>query len=102
MTGSWSGQVRQTNPADVFGVKIDLPTGGRSGTVSYAGATFACSGDLRLVSFAARALTLDQAITGQVTCANGVVTLRRGRPGTLLFRFQGQAGPADSGTLARR
>jgi hypothetical protein len=103
LAGAWSGQARQSNPNDIFSVRVTLIGGSRSGTISYSGTTFSCSGDLSLVSFAAGTLTMDQGIvTGQTTCANGTVTLRQGSFGTLLFRFQGRAGPAASGTLAKR
>jgi len=103
LAGSWSGQAKQNNPTDVFSVRVDLQAAGHSGTISYSGATFACSGDLSLVSASAGTLTMDQGIvTGQTTCANGVVTLRQGAFGTLLFRFRGKAGPAARGTLAKQ
>jgi hypothetical protein len=102
LAGSWSGQARQSNPADVFSVQVHLSAGGRSGTISYAGTAFVCSGDLSLVSATDSTLTMNQGIvSGQATCANGVVTLRQGEFGTLLFRFRGQAGPAAHGTLAK-
>jgi hypothetical protein len=103
LAGTWSGQATQSNPADIFSVRVTLIADGRSGTISYSGATFSCSGDLSLVSTAAGTLTMNQGIvTGQTTCANGTVTLRQGAFGTLLFRFRGQEGPAARGTLAKR
>jgi hypothetical protein len=103
LAGTWSGQARQSNPSDVFNVRVTLPAGGRSGTISYSGATFSCSGDLSLAAFAGGTLTMDQGIvTRQTTCADGTVTLRQGSFGTLIFRFQGRSGSAASGTLAKR
>jgi hypothetical protein len=103
LAGTWLGQARQTNPSDVFRVRVTLTAGGHTGTISYSGATFSCSGDLSMVAFADGTLTMDQGIvTGQTTCANGTVTLRQGSFGTLIFTFQGRSGPAARGTLAKR
>jgi len=103
LAGTWSGQARQTDPADIFSVRVTLIAGGHAGTISYSGTTFSCSGDLSMVSFSGGTLTMNQGIiTGQTTCANGVVTLRQGSFGTLLFRFRGRSGPAARGTLAKR
>ncbi len=102
LAGSWSGQARQVHPTDVFRVQLDLLTGGQLSTISYSGTTFSCSGDLSPVSSVAGTLTMSQGIvTGETSCANGVVTLRRAGPASLEFTFQGQAGPAARGTLAR-
>jgi hypothetical protein len=102
LAGSWSGQARQVDPTDVFNVRLDLLTGGRVSTISYSGTTFSCSGDLSPVSSAAGTLTMSQGIvTGETSCANGVVTLRQAGPASLEFTFQGQAGPAARGTLAK-
>lgn len=102
LAGSWSGQARQVDPTDVFSVQLDLLTGGHLSTISYSGTTFSCSGDLSPVSSAAGTLTMSQGIvTGETSCANGVVTLRQAGPTTLEFTFQGQAGPAARGTLAK-
>ena len=102
LAGSWSGQARQVDPTDVFNVRLDLLTGGQLSTISYSGTTFSCSGELSPVSSAAGTLTLSQGIvTGETSCANGVVTLRQAGPTSLEFTFQGQAGPAARGTLAK-
>ncbi len=102
LAGSWSGRARQVDPTDVFNVRLDLLTGGQLSTISYSGTTFSCSGDLSPVSSAAGTLTLSQGIvTGETSCANGVVTLRQAGPTSLEFTFQGQAGPAARGTLAK-
>jgi hypothetical protein len=102
LAGSWAGQATQSSPADVFSVRVQLSAGGRSGTISYAGTAFACSGALSVVAATQSMLTMQQGIvSGQQTCANGVVTLRQGEFGTLLFRFRGQPGPTAHGTLAK-
>jgi hypothetical protein len=102
LAGDWTGQVRQDNPADNFTVKIHLAAGAHSGTISYSGASFSCSGRLILVR-AAKGFTLDQEIVhGQSTCANGVVTLESDSGNGLAFSFRGKAGPAARGTLARQ
>jgi hypothetical protein len=103
LTGVWTGQVSQDNPADVFSVKISLAGGASFGRISYAGASFACSGQLSLVSAAANTFTLDQGIvTGQSTCANGIVTLHPSSGGNVAFSFRGEAGPAAYGSLAKQ
>jgi hypothetical protein len=101
LAGAWSGQVRQGGPADVFNVKVDLTADGNSGTISYSGASFVCTGDLSLRSSAAGQVTMSQEIVqGQQTCANGMITLRLGSSsGTALFVFRGAVGPRARGTL---
>jgi eukaryotic-like serine/threonine-protein kinase len=100
--GSWSGQARQLNPADVFDVKVSLAAGASTGSVSYSSASFSCAGELSLQSSAHSVLTLSQGIIrGQRTCANGTVTLSASAGGTLAFSFRGKTGPAASGTLTR-
>lgn len=102
LTGSWSGQVRQRNPAFAYNVRITLTAGTRGGTIRYSGATFSCSGSLSLVSSASGRLTLNQAITShRSSCANGVVTLVGGPHGTVDFTFRGQQGPPAVGSLTR-
>ena len=102
LSGTWSGQVTQSNPPDVFNVQVTLGSGTASGTVRYRGASFSCSGDLSLVSNILSTLTLNQGIVqGQKTCADGVVTISQGPAGTLQFSFKGKAGPAAKGTLAK-
>jgi hypothetical protein len=100
MVGSWSGQVSQTSPSDVFNVQVNLSSGAIGGSVHYSGTSFSCSGDLSPVSDSPTSLTLNQAIL-QGPCAGGVVTLSPGSGDTLLFRFKGKTGPTASGTLAK-
>ena len=100
--GSWSGQAKQVNPSDVFDVKLNIPAGSSAGSVKYSSASFTCTGDLSLQSLRKTTLTLSQGIvTGQRTCANGIVTLSTGPNGVLQFSFRGKTGPAASGTLIR-
>src|SRR5215472_9558866 len=40
LAGTWSGQVSQTNPTDVFGVQVNLAPGANLGSVRYSGASF--------------------------------------------------------------
>ena len=100
LAGTWSGQVTQNGPFDVFSVQVTLFSTG--GTVHYTGSSFACSGQLSLVSSLATTLKLNQGIVqGQNKCSDGVVTISQGPQNTLQFSFQGKSGPAATGTLAR-
>ena len=102
LAGTWSGQVSQTNPSDVYHVVLTLVPGSAGGKVQYSGTSFSCSGELSLMSRLSSTLTLDQGIIqGQNKCADGVVTLVQGPANTLQFSFKGQAGPAATGTLDR-
>ena len=102
LAGTWSGQVSQTNPSDVYHVVLTLVPGSAGGRVQYSGTSFSCSGELSLMSRLSSTLTLDQGIIqGQNKCADGVVTLVQGPANTLQFSFKGQAGPAATGTLDR-
>jgi eukaryotic-like serine/threonine-protein kinase len=102
LAGSWSGSVTQTNPSDTFSVTVALDPGSTTGTVTYSGTSFTCSGDLRVASAAGSTITLDQTIVkGTQTCANGTVTVKPGQSGSLLFSFRGPVGPMASGTLAK-
>jgi hypothetical protein len=100
LTGSWAGSVRQTNPALTVGVRISLPKGSATGTISYP--QLACSGKLAIVSVAGGRLTLDQIITsGQTNCPDGVIRLASGPSGTVAFRFMRPGGGDPTGTLTR-
>ena len=100
--GTWSGQAKQLNPADVFDVRVSLAAGTGAGRVSYSSATFTCAGQLSLQDSTHSRLTLSQGIIhGRHTCANGTVTLSADAEGTLVFSFRGKTGPAASGTLTR-
>ena len=84
----------------MFSVQVTLSSTG--GTVHYTGSSFACSGQLSLVSSLASTLKLNQGIIqGQNKCSDGVVTISQGPQNTLEFSFQGKSGPAATGTLAR-
>jgi eukaryotic-like serine/threonine-protein kinase len=98
VAGTWSGQVSQTNPTDVFSVQLNLAPGANPGSVRYSGASFSCSGDLVPVSKSSGRLKLDQAIV-HGPCAGGVVTVSPGPGNTLQFSFQGKQGPMATGTL---
>jgi serine/threonine protein kinase len=100
LAGTWSGQVSQTNPTDVFQAQVYLARGAKPGTVHYSGASFSCAGDLVPVSDSGGSLKLDQAIV-QGPCAGGVVTVSRGPGNTLQFSFKGKQGPMATGTLGK-
>lgn len=100
LAGTWSGQVSQTNPTDVFQAQVYLAPGASSGSVHYSGASFSCAGDLVPESGSAGSLKLDQVIV-QGPCAGGVVTVSRGPGNTLQFSFKGKQGPMATGTLGK-
>jgi hypothetical protein len=96
--GSWSGQVKQP-PTDTYNVRVTLRAGAASGTVSYTGSDFRCSGTLQVLTASAQKLTFSQGITaGQ--CENGTVTFTRTGSSSVWFRFR-SSGPIASGTLDR-
>jgi eukaryotic-like serine/threonine-protein kinase len=98
--GSWSGQVRQP-PTDTYSVSVTLKAGATSGTVSYSGTDFSCSGALDLTAATTTRLTLSQGILqGQSKCENGQVTIALTGTDTVWFRFR-STGPIASGTLDR-
>jgi serine/threonine protein kinase len=100
LAGSWSGEVRQTDPALQVTVTITLARGSSAGTISYA--ELKCSGHLQLVSVGGK-LTLDEAITtGQQSCTGGVVTLTPQANGTLTFSFSRSNGPSPTGVLTKQ
>jgi eukaryotic-like serine/threonine-protein kinase len=100
LAGTWSGQVSQTNPTDVFQARVYLAPGANSGSVHYSGASFSCAGDLVPASESAASLKLDQVIVNG-PCAGGVVTVSRGPGNTLQFSFKGKQGPMATGTLGK-
>jgi hypothetical protein len=100
LAGAWSGRVRQGSPAEMFSVTVSLQAGGSSGTISYSGSGFQCTGSLRLVTSTAARVTMRQQIVSGQTCPDGVITLRAGSaPGTARFDFRGAAQPQAYGPL---
>jgi eukaryotic-like serine/threonine-protein kinase len=106
LTGNWSGPVHQTSPVLTVSVRISLPVGVATGTIAYP--SLGCSGRLAIVSAAGRRLTLDQIINrGRKNCANGVIMLAAGPPGstgppgTVRFTFLRSRGSNPAGTLTR-
>jgi hypothetical protein len=101
LAGSWSGQVRQTDPVLQVTVTITLAGGSSAGTISYA--ELKCSGRLQLLSAAAGKFTFDEAIsTGQQSCTGGVVALTQQASGTLTFSFSRSNGPSPTGVLTKQ
>jgi eukaryotic-like serine/threonine-protein kinase len=100
LAGTWSGQVSQTSPADVFQAEVILTAGASQGSVHYSGGSFSCTGHLAPVSDSSGTLTLHQAIV-QGPCAGGMVTLSPGPGNTVRFTFKGKEGPMATGTLTR-
>jgi len=100
LAGSWSGQVHQTGPALTVIVRISLPAGSATGTISYP--QLSCSGRLAIVAVAKRKVTLDQIIaSGRASCPDGVITLASRAPGTVTFTFLRANGSDPTGTLNR-
>ncbi len=100
LAGTWSGQVSQTGPTDVFTVQVSLAAGATGGTVSYTSTSLSCSGKLNAVSDGPGSLRLNQVIT-QGPCLGGTVTLTPGPSGTVGFNFHGKSGPSATGTLSK-
>ena len=100
LAGTWSGTVRQTDPALAVTVRISLAAGASAGTISYP--QLGCSGRLLLVSVQAGTLTLDQGITkGQQSCDNGTVLLSPQGSAALAFKFRRSNAPSPAGVLAK-
>ena len=99
--GSWSGRVRQP-PTDTYHVSIGLTGGATSGTISYSGTSFSCSGALNVTNATPTVLTLSQVIIhGRSQCENGHVTITLTGTNAIRFSFH-SGGPMASGTLSRR
>ena len=100
LTGNWSGQVHQTGPVLTVIVRISLPAGSATGTISYP--QLSCSGRLTIVAVAERKVTLDQTIaSGRANCPDGVITLVSQPAGTVTFTFLRANGGNPTGTLTR-
>jgi hypothetical protein len=98
--GSWTGLVKQP-PTDTYDVSVSFAAGTTSGTVSYGGTDFSCSGALNLTKATARKLILSQGIIqGQSNCENGQVTITLTGPDTIWFSFR-SSGPIAAGALTR-
>jgi hypothetical protein len=100
LAGTWSGTVRQTDPALAVTVRVSLTAGTSAGTVSYP--QLGCSGRLLLVSVLAGTFTLEQGITkGQQSCDNGTVLLTPKGNSALAFKFRRSDAPSPAGVLAK-
>jgi hypothetical protein len=100
LAGTWSGTVRQTDPALAVTVRISLAAGTSAGTISYP--QLGCSGRLLLVSVLAGTFTLEQGITkGQQSCDNGTVLLSPQGNSALAFKFRRSDAPSPAGVLAK-
>jgi hypothetical protein len=98
--GSWTGLVMQP-PSDTYHVSVGFTAGATSGTISYSGTDFSCSGSLNLMTARPTRLTLSQEIIqGQSKCENGQVTIRLTGTNTIRFSFR-SSGPVASGRLGR-
>ena len=100
LAGTWTGTVRQTDPALAVTVRISLAQGRPAGTISYP--QLGCSGRLKLVSVLAGTFTLDQGITkGQQSCESGVVVLSPQSTTSLAFKFRRSDAPSPAGVLTK-
>lgn len=100
LAGSWSGQVTQNEPADVFTVGVNLTTGASAGTVHYSGTSLSCAGNLTVLAASPGSLRLSQVIT-HGPCAGGTILLTVDPGGRVGFSFRGKQGPAANGTLRK-
>jgi len=97
LTGNWSGPVHQTGPVLTVIVRISLPAGSATGTITYP--QLSCSGRLAIVQVGKRKLTLDQTIaSGRTVCPDGVITLASRPAGTVAFTFLRANGTNPNGT----
>ncbi len=100
LAGTWTGTVRQTQPALAVTVRISLAAGRSAGTISYP--QLGCSGRLLLVSVLAGTFTLEQGITkGQQSCDSGVVLLSPKGNSALGFKFRRSDAPSPAGVLSK-
>ena len=100
LAGTWSGTVRQTQPALAVTVRITLAAGSSAGSISYP--QLGCSGRLMLVSVLAGTFTLQQGITkGQQSCDSGVVLLSPQGTSSLAFKFRRSDAPSPAGVLTK-
>jgi eukaryotic-like serine/threonine-protein kinase len=98
--GTWSGAVRQNDPALTVTVHVTLTGGTAHGTIGYP--QLHCTGKLGLVSEGHDQLTLGLTITsGRSSCVSGKVRLAGQRGGSLEFTFLQPGGDDPTGTLAR-
>jgi hypothetical protein len=90
--------VHQTGPVLTVIVRISLPAGSATGTITYP--QLSCSGRLAIVAVAKRKVTLDQTIaSGRANCPDGVITLVSRPAGTVAFTFLRANGANPTGTL---
>jgi hypothetical protein len=100
LAGTWTGTVRQTQPALAVTVRISLAAGSPSGSISYP--QLGCSGRLQLVSVLAGTFTLEQGITkGQQSCESGVVLLSPRGASSLGYKFRRSGAPSPAGMLTK-
>ena len=100
LAGTWTGTVRQTQPALAVTVRISLAAGSPSGSISYP--QLGCSGRLQLVSVLAGTFTLEQGITkGQQSCESGVVLLSPQGASSLGYKFRRSGAPSPAGVLTK-
>ncbi len=100
LAGTWSGTVRQTDPALAVTVRVQLTAGSPDGTIAYP--QLGCSGRLLLVGTNGTSYTLEQGITsGEQSCDSGVVTLTPQGSAKLAFAFRRPGAASPSGVLAK-
>jgi len=100
LAGTWTGTVRQTDPALAVTVRISLAPGSTAGSISYP--QLGCSGKLLLVSVLAGTFTLEQGITtGQQSCESGVVLLSPQGTSSLAYKFRRSGAPNPAGLLIK-
>jgi hypothetical protein len=96
----WTGVVTQP-PTDTYNVTVTFIAGKPTGTISYTGTDFSCSGALTPTRAAPQKLVASQGIIqGQSKCGNGQATITLTGASKLWFSFHSN-GPVASGTLVR-
>jgi eukaryotic-like serine/threonine-protein kinase len=99
--GAWTGVVTQP-PTDTYNVTVTLTAGATTGTISYVGTDFSCSGALTITQANASKLVVSQGIIqGQSDCENGQATITLSGTNKIWFSFH-SSGPIASGTLAHQ
>jgi hypothetical protein len=102
LSGTWMGQLQQSNPPLKIAALIHMSAGAPTGTIAYP--SFGCSGVLILTKQTHTRFVFRQGIiSGQKTCGQGTVVLTpHGAALGYTFTAATPGGPGIQGTLSRR